>query len=337
MKKNIKCLTACLFTILTAVVCMVAASAAASGPDVRVNGRLVAFPDEKPFIQDGRTYIPVRFVAEALGADVSWSHEIQGAVIKKNNMELQLPIGSNIMTVIEDGIVSQVKMDVATMKQNGRTLVPIRFVAEALGAWVSFSNTYNTVQIYDDILTPEEVTALHSLKNHWDVCEERAPLVAGNWAYENLNECMLRDFTSEINYTLKNIYTGETHINLVDSEEEEALFLADFIRYDLAEGYSNKWLGVKATFRTDVSCIAATTVSTGSTYINRGYLTITFSDDADIKEYKSRHTFAKFGNIQPGSTYTYAIESVWMINIARGMPQNMRVFDVTNGAYVQWL
>ena len=38
-----------------------------SEPNVRVNGRMVEFPDKKPYIKNGRTYIPVRFVAEALG------------------------------------------------------------------------------------------------------------------------------------------------------------------------------------------------------------------------------------------------------------------------------
>jgi hypothetical protein len=62
-----------IITLCLIILCTVTAFASevSSAPDVRVNGKLVSFPDEQPFIQDGRTYIPVRFVAEALGADVS--------------------------------------------------------------------------------------------------------------------------------------------------------------------------------------------------------------------------------------------------------------------------
>jgi len=308
-----------------------------TGPKVSLNGTLIHFPDEQPFIKEGRTYIPVRFVAEAMGADVNWSREIYGAVIEKDGIELQLPIDSNIMTVIEGGKKSTVTMDAKAIKQNGRTLIPIRFVAEALGAWVSYSKAYSTVQIYDDILTPEEITELHALENHWNVCEERKALLDGRFDYENLNECAIRHFTSDIPYTITNFYTNATYTNGADPLEAKTLLLADYIRHDLAAEYTNDFLGVSATFRTDVSCIAATTVSTGSTYINRGYLTISFDEDADIDEFMSRKEHCKFGNVQPGGTYTYVIESVWMLNIATGRPQCMREHNVTNGVYQQWV
>jgi len=335
-KKNIKRLVECLFTILTVFVCMVAASAADSGPDVRVNGRLVNFPDEKTFIQDGRTYIPVRFVAEALGADVSWSREIQGAVIKKDNLEIQLPIDSKTMTVIENGETSTVAMDVPAMKQNGRTLIPIRFVAEAMGAWVSFSTAYNTVQIYDDVLTPEEIEILHSRVHHWDVCDERKVLFDGKADYENLNECCIREFVSPIVYTIQNPFTGQVYTNGVDSEEDETQLVIEYIRANVEYENEDQSLGVSAEFRTDISCLSAHVHSTNSNYINRGYLTLTFDDDANIAAYKNKHPNRKFGTIWPGNSYTYEIEGIWMVNLAAGRPQCMGLFDITNGKYVRW-
>jgi len=334
---------AIIFVVLT-IVSLVAACAgtcfaaeSSSGPDVRVNGRIVNFPDEKPFIKDGRTYIPVRFVAEALGADVSWSHEIQGAIIKKDNLELQLPIGSKTMTVMKNGEITTVTMDAAAMKQNGRTLIPIRFVAEAMGAWVSISPAYNTVQVYNDVLTPAEIDELHSFDNHWKVCDERKTLLDGKYNYENLNECCIRDFTSDISYTIKNLYNGDTYVNGVDLVEKKAQLLADYICDSFAEQYTyNGFCGTNATFRTDVSCLAATTAGTDAAYINRGYLTITFDDDADIADYKRTFNTSKFGDIKAGETYTYAIESIWMMNLASGRPSCMGKYDVTNNSYAPW-
>lgn len=335
MKKT-KRLAMGILMLLTAFICMAAASATTSGPDVRVNGRLVDFPDEKPFIQDGRTYIPVRFVAEALGADVSWSHEIQGAVIKKAQTELQLPIGSNIMTVIQDGIASQVTMDVATMKQNGRTLIPIRFVAETLGAWVSFSTAYNTVQIYADALTPDEIEELHSRAHHWEICDERLALFDGKADYENLNECCMRDFVSPINYTIRNPYTGTTYSNGIDSMDEKTQLVIEYIRANIEDENEDISLGVSAEFRTDISCLSAHVHGTDPNYINRGYLTLTFDDNANIAAYKNKYPDRKLGRVYPGNSYTYEIEGIWMINLAAGRPQCMGLFDITDGKYVRW-
>jgi hypothetical protein len=53
-------------------------------------------------------------------------------------------------------------MDTAADNKDSRTFVPIRFVAEALGAWVGYSDLFNTVQIYQDQLSPAEITKLHS-------------------------------------------------------------------------------------------------------------------------------------------------------------------------------
>ena len=71
---------------------------------VRVNGYLVEFPDEKPFVNsDNRTMIPVRFVTEALGAKVSWSSKQNAAIIEKDGVKIALPVGRNEMTVTRDG------------------------------------------------------------------------------------------------------------------------------------------------------------------------------------------------------------------------------------------
>jgi len=166
MKKN---LTRILCLVLAMTTLMVTGASAASipdktGPDVRVNGELVDFPDGKPYVdENSRTMIPVRFVTEALGADVSWDGPNQTAVIEKDGTTVKIKIGSPELAVITNGKTSTVKMDTAAVVKDGRTYVPIRFVAEALGAKVDYSGTHYTVGIYGgEGLTVEQIDKLQA-------------------------------------------------------------------------------------------------------------------------------------------------------------------------------
>lgn len=137
------------------------AMAAEPAPDVRVNGTLVTFPDAKPFIdENSRTMIPVRFATEQLGATVSWNGATQTATIAKNGITVDVTIGSPDLKVTKTGKAETVKMDTAAVLKDGRTYVPIRYVAEALGAYVDYSGYYNTVGIYNDVLTAKQIEKL---------------------------------------------------------------------------------------------------------------------------------------------------------------------------------
>jgi len=137
------------------------AMAAEPAPDVRVNGTLVTFPDAKPFIdENSRTMIPVRFATEQLGATVSWNGTTQTATIAKNGIAVDVTIGSPDLKVTKAGKTETVKMDTAAVLKDSRTYVPIRYVAEALGAYVDYSGYYNTVGIYNDVLTAKQIEKL---------------------------------------------------------------------------------------------------------------------------------------------------------------------------------
>lgn len=104
---------------------------------VFVNGSPVAFPDQQPYLDTsaGRVYVPLRFVSEALGAGVSWVQEEQKIVINKGDTLIMLHSGSR-----EVYVNSRIyTMDVAVELVNGRNMVPLRFVSEALGAQVEWT------------------------------------------------------------------------------------------------------------------------------------------------------------------------------------------------------
>ncbi len=103
-------------------------------PDVYVNSKQVHLTDQKAFIQGGRTFVPLRFVSEALGGEVDWNNENQTAIVKRNSKNITMKIGSD--RPIVDGEIKTI--DSPSQLVNGRTMVPLRFVSEALGARVSW-------------------------------------------------------------------------------------------------------------------------------------------------------------------------------------------------------
>lgn len=107
---------------------------------VFVNGNLVDFPDQKPFVDAaiGRTYVPLRFVSEALGGTINWDNEAQKVTISKSGLSIYLNIGSNEALIENQG--NQRAVFIAPPELvNDRTMVPLRFVSEVLGADVNYT------------------------------------------------------------------------------------------------------------------------------------------------------------------------------------------------------
>ena len=146
---------------------------------VRVNGREVRFTDAHPYIdENNRTMIPLRAAVEALGAEVTWSQATRTASISKNGVTVDVTIGSDTLTVNDNGVLSYVTMDTMAVlnPEEGRTYVPIRYVAESLGAFVDYSDAFRTVGIYQDQLTPDEIRYLQSFD--WDLA---CTVYEGGW------------------------------------------------------------------------------------------------------------------------------------------------------------
>ena len=139
--KTLKVFTMTLVLLMTLGV---ATSIARSLPELRVmvvregvinGGTWVDFNDAQPYInQDGRTMIPVRFVSEALGFDVGWNHNerrvtISGTTPYGVEQEINLVIGEREVERKKEGSIT---MDTVPVIRNSRTMVPLRFVSEAM-------------------------------------------------------------------------------------------------------------------------------------------------------------------------------------------------------------
>ncbi len=99
--------------------------------------------DVMPVIINGRTLVPMRAIFEAFGAEVFWDETNRSVAASKDSVAVLLKIDSDIATL--NG--SEVTLDSPATIVNGRTLVPVRFVSEALGNNVDWDADTKTVII----------------------------------------------------------------------------------------------------------------------------------------------------------------------------------------------
>ncbi len=104
-----------------------------------VNNQLQTM-DTAPIIYADRTLLPIRYIAEAIGADVDWSNSDRKVTITLKGTEIELWIGNNYARV--DGqyklIDSSNPQVTPIIAEPGRTMLPLRFIAENLGSKVDW-------------------------------------------------------------------------------------------------------------------------------------------------------------------------------------------------------
>src|SRR6056297_1740583 len=106
-----------------------------------VDGEEVVLDVPAKIIND-RTMVPIRFVAESMGFFVEWDAENRTVIIGEDS-QILLPIESTTATV--GGV--EVELDSPAVIENDRTLVPVRFVSENLGAKVSWDEEARVAMI----------------------------------------------------------------------------------------------------------------------------------------------------------------------------------------------
>ena len=147
-RKRVCALLLALTIVAAAFGVMFAAPANDGTIKLTVDSQQVVFPDAQPYLDSAhRTMVPIRFVTEAMGADVKWDSNTSTAVISKNGITVNITKGSKTLTVNSASGTSYVTMDTVAVVKDGRTFVPIRFVVEALGGFVDYSNYYGVAEI----------------------------------------------------------------------------------------------------------------------------------------------------------------------------------------------
>jgi len=99
-----------------------------------INGKKVNYADAEPILENNRTLVPFRIIAEALGAEVSWNAKKQEITLTKGDNTVVLTIGKK--TALVNG--KTVTLDTPAKIHKNRTMIPLRFLAESLDAKVDY-------------------------------------------------------------------------------------------------------------------------------------------------------------------------------------------------------
>jgi hypothetical protein len=129
------------FSIVAVALCATLVHAAP--PTVTVDGRTVKFPDMQPRVMYNHVMVPLRGVFELMHANVDFDFGAQRITCVKDDATVQLMLGDKEARVNGEKVL----FDAPATLSHGRTLVPVSFLAQALGARVEWDDANQTVRI----------------------------------------------------------------------------------------------------------------------------------------------------------------------------------------------
>lgn len=131
-----------LLFLVFAIMMLAAAGTASAAPVVYIDGDKITF-EVPPVVENGRSLVPLRAIFEELGADVDWNRDTKTVTAYKDGSTIVLTINSTKAYI--NG--SLVKLEVPAKIKDGKTLVPLRFVSEAMKAYVGWDGASEVIQI----------------------------------------------------------------------------------------------------------------------------------------------------------------------------------------------
>lgn len=212
---------------------------------VIVDGKEVVF-DAAPYIENGRTMVPVRAIFEALGASVDWLPETRTVLAKKDAYVLTLAIGEDRMQKNS----AYFALDAPASIKDDRTYVPVRAISEAFDCSVHWDNSTRTVMV-ESYKSPVEFT----------------------YVKESVTtETDREDVTVTVNYTYPQITSGNEFLS--DREIKRLNEIAQEFTYDIfdykdyAFNFVFDWFNVMEYFEgyPDVTIDIITTLHTSEKY-----------------------------------------------------------------------
>ena len=132
----------CMVALLTAVMSVSICSSAFAEAKIEIDGRSI-ITDTPPIISKGRTFVPMRSIFEALGANIIWTDTSKSVLATLGDKKVFITVGDSLAFIND----SPVSLDTPAQIVNDRVLVPVRFVSEALGYTVDWNNSTQTVSI----------------------------------------------------------------------------------------------------------------------------------------------------------------------------------------------
>lgn len=186
---------------------------------VNYEGSAIYF-DTAPFLENGTTMVPMRAIAEKMGAEVIWSPSSKVATIKRGQDILEIPAGGTIANKNGQDIL----LDMPAKVVDGRVFVPLRFVGEQLGLNVVWDKETKTIALTEKAEAPKKVaTTQYTSKNK----DYSITLPGENWKeeYSDLENTIIADSTEgELSVLISSFDKQELKSSGIQTAEEFAKF-----------------------------------------------------------------------------------------------------------------
>lgn len=188
-------------------------------PLVYLDGNRLDF-DVPPTIIQGRTLVPLRAIFEALGAQIDWNGATNTVTSTKGNTTIKLTIQEKI--AYKNGL--PITLDTRASLIHGRTMVPLRFVSEAMGATVDWEGITRTIIISScvkKLVTVSRVVDGDTIEVQWEGKPEKIRFI-GVDTPETVHPTIGEEpFGKEASQYTKNQLEGQQVYICLDVEERD--------------------------------------------------------------------------------------------------------------------
>lgn len=187
-------------------------ASANNGVQVKVNDHMVQFTDAVVETVNDRTMVPYRAILEDMKAEVGFDAATNTVSATLDGKTVSFAIGGKVMNITENGKTTQVNMDVAPYinQSNGRTYVPVRFLAESFGYLVGYDAAQKTVVIIDMQQMADDMDSKMTIYNQMMQLQSEQGIFALNMGSNMKMDMTIAD--ESMNSTMKQQITGTVEI-----------------------------------------------------------------------------------------------------------------------------
>lgn len=130
---------------------------------IYINGQLVE-SEQPPLIIDNRTFVPIRVIAEDLGAIVDYDNKDRIVTIRRDKTNILLTIGDDIARISSDVEMRPAILDAPAFLRKDRTYLPLRSISELFGMEVDWDGGKRAVYIKEKSYLPEYINRDNALE-----------------------------------------------------------------------------------------------------------------------------------------------------------------------------
>lgn len=225
-----------MFVIITALFLF---SVSVYATDVYIDGAKVQFDSSTgyPFVNEGRTLVPLRATMESFGAEVGWEQDTQTAVVRKGTTWVRCKVWESC--IYRNNV--KIPNDASAVIVDGRTYLPIRAVLESFGATVSWDGNVVVTSpgAGNLIYTVENAKAVTT--NYWGIWNEALSLKSSGQYYlaiekiKSISSLFIKENQSSSNAMLFK-HLGECYSSLGDYKSAAECFKRESYYWSITPG-----------------------------------------------------------------------------------------------------